>query len=62
MEHLFSPCTRLHDTLESQGRVHLERLLELKLNVSADEFLSAKGGLHTRTYTRCWETEIRLRG
>jgi hypothetical protein len=48
MEHLFSPCTRLHDTLESQGglerlrRRHPEPLQELNLDVSTEEFLSAE--------------------
>jgi hypothetical protein len=48
MERLFSPCTRLHDILESQGRLervrrhHPEYLQELNLNVSTDEFLSAE--------------------
>jgi hypothetical protein len=53
MEHLFSPCTRLHDTLESQGQrggirgrrgIHLEHLQELKLDVSTAELLSAERG------------------
>jgi hypothetical protein len=47
MERLFSPCTRLHDMLESQGRLqefrdHREGLQELNLDVSTDEFLSAE--------------------
>jgi hypothetical protein len=48
MERLFSPCTRLHDTLESQGglerlrRRHPEPLQELNLNVSTEELLSAE--------------------
>jgi hypothetical protein len=48
MERLFSPCTRLHDRLERQGRLeevrrrHPEPLQELNLNVSTEEFLSAE--------------------
>jgi hypothetical protein len=49
MERLFSPCTRLHDILESQGRLleavrrHDHELLqELNLNVSTEELLSAE--------------------
>jgi hypothetical protein len=51
MEHLFSPCTRLHDLiLENLGDVYeiigndLERLPELNLDVSTEEFLSANRG------------------
>jgi hypothetical protein len=48
MERLFRPCTRLHDILDSQGR--LERvteyfhgsLQELNLDVSTENFLSAE--------------------
>jgi hypothetical protein len=48
MERLFSPCTRLHDFLESQGRLeglrrfHPEPLQELNLDVSTEELLSAE--------------------
>jgi chaperonin cofactor prefoldin len=47
MERLFSPCTRLHDLLESQGRLegfqgHREGLQELNLDVSTEELLSAE--------------------
>jgi hypothetical protein len=43
MERLFSPCTRLHDIIESQGRlVPPEGLQELNLDVSTDEFLTAE--------------------
>jgi hypothetical protein len=48
MERLFSPCTRLHDILESQGglavlrRRHPELLQELNLDVSTRELLSAE--------------------
>jgi hypothetical protein len=47
MERLFSPCTRLHDILKSQGQLerlrrHLEAFQELNLNVSTEEFLSAE--------------------
>jgi hypothetical protein len=48
MERLFSPCTRLHDILESQGDLeefrglHPERLQELNLDVSTEELLSAE--------------------
>jgi hypothetical protein len=45
MERLFSPCTRLFDLLESQGHVPPEELLELNLEVSSDEFLSAERAL-----------------
>jgi hypothetical protein len=48
MEHLFSPCARLYDILESRGRLerfrrrHPEPLQELNLNVSTEELLSAE--------------------
>jgi hypothetical protein len=47
MESLFSPCTRLHDLLESQGRLvefkgRPELLEELQLDVSIEALLSAK--------------------
>jgi hypothetical protein len=48
MERLFSPCTRLHDILESQGRLepfredYPEDFQELKLDVSTKELLSAE--------------------
>jgi hypothetical protein len=43
MERLFSPCTRLHDIIESQGRlVPPEGLQELNLDVSTEEFLTAE--------------------
>ncbi len=43
MEHLFSPCTRLSDLLESRGREgHREWLQELNLDVSTESFLSAE--------------------
>jgi hypothetical protein len=47
MERLFSPCTRLHDLLESQGRLvefkgRPELLQELILDVSIEELLSAE--------------------
>jgi hypothetical protein len=46
MESLFSPCTRLHDHLESQGRleefINPELLQEINLDVSTDELLSAE--------------------
>jgi hypothetical protein len=52
MERLFSPCTRLHDILESQGvledfRLRMcypEHLQELNLDVSTEELLSAERG------------------
>jgi hypothetical protein len=44
MEHLFSPCTRYRDLMESQDRVPPEWLRELNLDVSTDEFLSADRG------------------
>jgi hypothetical protein len=40
MERLFSPCTRMHDILESHGRGIRTLLLELHLDVSTEEFLS----------------------
>jgi hypothetical protein len=45
MERLFSPCTRLHDLLESHGDIDEfrglpEPFLELNLDVSTSEFLS----------------------
>jgi hypothetical protein len=49
MERLFSPCTRLYDLLESQGRLeelrryyHPELFQELNLDVSTEELLSAE--------------------
>jgi hypothetical protein len=47
MEHLFSPCTQLHDILEREGRLgafnrYHELLQELNLNVSTEELLSAE--------------------
>jgi hypothetical protein len=45
MKRLFSPCTRLHDLIESQGVLEApipEQLQELNLDVSTKEFLSAK--------------------
>jgi hypothetical protein len=48
MKHLFSPCTRLHDLIESQGGLEEqespipEHLQELNLDVSTEEFLSAE--------------------
>jgi hypothetical protein len=47
MERLFSPCTRLYDMLESQGRLenfrfNAELLQELSMDVSAQELLSAE--------------------
>jgi hypothetical protein len=47
MEDLFSPCTRLQDMLERQGRFEEirgphELLQELNLGVSTDELLSAE--------------------
>jgi hypothetical protein len=46
MERLFSPCTRLHDILDSQGLLEdgpdAEPLQELHLDVSTEEFLSAE--------------------
>jgi hypothetical protein len=47
MERLFSPSTRLHDRLESQGLLEgyvgrREILQELNINVSTQEFLSAE--------------------
>ena len=48
MERLFSPCTRLHDILESRGGLeefedfNPEGLRELNLDVSTEELLSAE--------------------
>jgi hypothetical protein len=47
MEHLFSPCTRLHDILQSQSFLSRARrrhplLPELNLDVSTEDFLSAE--------------------
>jgi hypothetical protein len=43
MDNLFSPCTRLHDILESQRRFERRQLLqELNLDVSTEDFLSAE--------------------
>jgi hypothetical protein len=42
MERLFSPCTRLHDILESAGSHFRRPLQELKLDVSNEELLSAE--------------------
>jgi hypothetical protein len=42
MERLFSPCTRLHDMLESQGLRSREPLHELNLDVSTEDFLSGE--------------------
>jgi hypothetical protein len=48
MERLFSPCTRLHDLLESQGHLEAlngcnsELLQELNLDVSTEELLNAE--------------------
>jgi hypothetical protein len=43
MEHLFSPCTRLSDLLESRGREgHREWLQELNLDVSTEDLISAR--------------------
>jgi hypothetical protein len=46
MEHLFSPCTRYQDLIESQDRLKEFRVQddieELNLDVSAEEFLSAE--------------------
>jgi hypothetical protein len=54
MKRLFSPCTRLRDRLESQGRLPCSREIwrELNLDVSTEELLSAEraftyGDLHT---------------
>jgi hypothetical protein len=42
MERLFSPCTRLHDILDSQGRLGFREIpQELNLDVSTKELLSA---------------------
>jgi hypothetical protein len=51
MERLFSPCTRMHDILESHGRGIRTLLLELHLDVSTEEFLSAdKAFTYTNMY------------
>jgi hypothetical protein len=42
MEHLFSPCTRLHDILESRGGLGPRRIQEQILDVSTEELLSAE--------------------
>jgi hypothetical protein len=43
MEHLFSPCTRLHDRLQRQNLLgRPERLQEVNLDVSIEEFISAE--------------------
>jgi hypothetical protein len=48
MERLFSPCTRLHDLLENQGRLealngyHPGLLQELNLDVPSEELLNAE--------------------
>jgi hypothetical protein len=48
MKRLFSPCNRLHDLIESQGVLEEpeapipERLQEVNLDVSTEEFLSAE--------------------
>jgi hypothetical protein len=47
MNRLFSPCTRLHDSLESTGRlaelrVNHRLLRELNLDVSTEELLTAE--------------------
>jgi hypothetical protein len=46
MEHLFSPCTRLHDILDSRSLLEEvpdpEGWLELNLNVSTEELLSVE--------------------
>jgi hypothetical protein len=45
MDRLFSPCTRLHDLIESQGRLGIPGILqELNLDVSTEELLSAERG------------------
>jgi hypothetical protein len=44
MELLFSPSTRHRDLEESQGLIPIGGLLELNLDVSTDEFLSAERG------------------
>jgi hypothetical protein len=51
MERLFSPCSRLHDLLESQDRLwdnernDFQNIKELNLNVSTEELLSDERGL-----------------
>jgi hypothetical protein len=42
MERLCPPCNRYRNILESQGLDHPERLWELNLDVSPDDFLSAE--------------------
>jgi hypothetical protein len=47
MESLFSPCTRLYDILESQGRLRIfegrhEIFQELNLDVPTEELLSTE--------------------
>ncbi len=42
MERLFSPCTRLRDTLQDQGRLPHLGLREGDLDVSTEELLSAE--------------------
>jgi hypothetical protein len=45
MEHLFSPCTRLRDTLQREGYLRYETALllqDISLDVSSEEFLSAE--------------------
>jgi hypothetical protein len=51
MEHLFSPCTRMFDLLETQGDVQdhigmswddFKRVKELNLDVSTEELMSAE--------------------
>jgi hypothetical protein len=46
MERLFSPCTRLHDILESRGRLgRPEGMQELNLDVSPEELLNPERAL-----------------
>jgi hypothetical protein len=46
MERLFSPCNRLHDIIESQGRRYPPEILQdLNLNVSTEVLLSAESGV-----------------
>jgi hypothetical protein len=53
MERLFSPCTRLHDIFESQGRrLDPFEWQELNLDVSTEEFLSAERAF---TYTDLYD-------
>jgi hypothetical protein len=42
MERLFSPCTRLHDMLESHRLHSREPFYELNMDVSTEDFLSAE--------------------